>query len=124
MPVIKSADAVVHELAGNRFTAFAAPARGSAELCAWRVDIPAGTTGLPHTVGREEVLLVLGGTMSAEINGERFEVTEGDVIVVPAGASFGLDNVSDEQGSVWASTSVGFEAELADGTRLAPPWVQ
>jgi hypothetical protein len=40
LPVVRAADAVVHDLHGSRFTSYAAPARGSTELRAWRLDVP------------------------------------------------------------------------------------
>jgi hypothetical protein len=46
MSVMRPADAVVHELHGARFSSFAAPARGSQELCAWRLEVAPGTRGV------------------------------------------------------------------------------
>jgi hypothetical protein len=48
VPVIRAGDAVVHQMHGATFTSYAAPARGSRELCAWRVELPGGTEGVPH----------------------------------------------------------------------------
>ena len=69
MPVLYAADAVVHELHGSVFTSFAAPARGSRELCAWRLEVPPGTRGVPHAVSKEEVLLVLSGALHVTLDG-------------------------------------------------------
>ncbi len=124
MPVVRAAEAVIHELHGTRFTSFAAPATGSAELCAWRVDVPAGTTGLPHGVTREEVFLVTAGRLRITLDGQSSTVEVGDAVVVPAGSSLRLDNPGAETASAWVSTSVGLEAVLADGSRLTPPWVR
>jgi uncharacterized RmlC-like cupin family protein len=128
MPVIYAADAVAHEMHGSRFTSYAAPARGSAELCAWRLDVPAGSAGTPHVVSREEVVFVLGGTLYVTLgNGtEASGVTcrPGDAVVVPAGSSVRFDNSGDEPASAWVTTSVGLEAVLPDGSRLSPPWVR
>jgi hypothetical protein len=43
MPIIHSAESVVHEMHGTSFTSYASPERGSRELCAWRIEIPGGT---------------------------------------------------------------------------------
>src|SRR5580692_3733953 len=61
MPVVRAAQSVVHQMHGTSFTSYASPARGSRELCAWRIEIPGGTDGVPHHVSREEVLYVLAG---------------------------------------------------------------
>jgi hypothetical protein len=44
--------------------------------------------------------------------------------VVPAGGELTIDNPSAEPGSAWVTTSVGFEAVLADGSTVSPPWVR
>jgi quercetin dioxygenase-like cupin family protein len=122
MPVIRSADAVVHEMHGTRFTAYAAPARGSQELCAWRIDIPPGSAGVAHTITREEIVFVLSGAMEVTLDEAASTVPAGDAAVLPAGATVRVDNAGDEPVTAWVTTSVGLEAELADGSRIVPPW--
>ena len=122
MPVIRSADATVHELHGARFVAHANPGSGSKEICAWRAEIPAATTGLPHTVSREEVIHVLTGTLRFTVDGEAAELITGDTVIVPAGSRLGVDNLSGEPATMWTVTTVGLTATLADGSTIAPPW--
>jgi uncharacterized RmlC-like cupin family protein len=132
MPVVHAADAIQHDLHGSCFTSYAAPSRGAKELCAWRVDVPAGTPGLPHTVTKEEVLFVLNGTLHVSLS-DTLETIDtspaqisraGDAIVVPPGTTLRLANNGDEPASAWVTTSVGLEAVLPDGSRLAPPWTR
>src|SRR5882724_2453324 len=96
MPVIHAADAVVHELHGSVFTSFAAPARGSAELCAWRLEVPAGSAGVAHTVSREEILLVLSGALQVTVTNAE-----------PAGTPEGRPAVADPAGSRPAPARAG-----------------
>ena len=128
MPVIHAADAVAHDLHGSRFTSYAAPARGSAELCAWRLDVPPGREGTAHAVSREEILFVLGGTLLVTLgdgpDAPAAACRSGDAIVVPPGSSVRVDNPGDEPASAWVTTSVGMEAMLPDGSRLSPPWAR
>lgn len=125
MPVVHAADAVAHDMHGSRFTSYAAPARGSAELCAWRLDVPAGREGTAHAVSREEIVFVLGGRLLVTLGDEAgVACRAGDAIVVPAGSSVRIDNPGDEPASAWVTTSVGLEAVLPDGSRLSPPWVR
>jgi quercetin dioxygenase-like cupin family protein len=121
MPVIPAVEAVVHELHGTTFASYAAPSRGSTELCAWRVEVPAATEGVPHTVTREEVLCVTSGSARVTLGGEKREVGAGDVIVVPPGALFGL-GTGEEGVTAWVTTSIGLQATLPDGSTIAPPW--
>jgi mannose-6-phosphate isomerase-like protein (cupin superfamily) len=137
MPVVRAADAVEHELHGSVFTSYAAPASGSRELCAWRLEVPGRTTGVPHTVSKEEVLLVLSGRLSVTLGGTAAdgasaglaagapaEACAGDAIVVPASTVLKIDNPDDRPASAWVTTSVGLEAVLADGSSIRPPWVR
>jgi mannose-6-phosphate isomerase-like protein (cupin superfamily) len=123
VPVIHADQAAVHQMHGSNFTAYASPARGSRELCAWRIDIPGHTKGVPHHVSREEVLYVLSGTLRASLDGQPEDATPGDVIVVPAGAEFAADNPGDELATAWVTTSVGLHGVLRDGSWISPPWV-
>jgi mannose-6-phosphate isomerase-like protein (cupin superfamily) len=122
MPVIHAAEAVVHRMHGASFTSYAAPARGSQELCAWRVEIPGRTEGVAHHVSREEVLYVLSGTMRAVLGDQAAEATAGDVVLVPAGSKFRIDNPADGPATAWVTAGVGLTAVLPDGSRVAPPW--
>jgi quercetin dioxygenase-like cupin family protein len=124
VPVIHAAESVVHHLHGTSFTSYATPARGSRELCAWRIEIPGRTEGVPHLVSREEVLYVLSGTVRATVDGQSEDAAAGDVILVPAGSRFGVDNLADEPVTAWVTTSVGFAGVLPDGSWITPPWTR
>jgi quercetin dioxygenase-like cupin family protein len=124
MPIVHATDAAVHELHGSRFTSYAAPARGSQELCAWLLEVPAGSHGAAHTVTREEILFTLRGALRVMLDDQPGELAPGDMLLVPAGSSVRVDNTSSESASAWVTTSVGFEGVLADGSRISPPWVR
>ncbi|HEY6276294.1 MAG TPA: cupin domain-containing protein [Streptosporangiaceae bacterium] len=124
MPVIPASQAVVHQMHGASFTSYAAPASGSQELCAWRVDIPGRTQGVAHQVSREEVLYVLSGTMQVILNDRPAQATAGDAVLVPAGSKFRIDNRSDEPVTAWVTTNAGLTALMPDGSRLVPPWAR
>jgi len=122
MPVIHAGEAVVHHMHGASFTSYAAPARGSRELCAWRVEIPGHTEGVAHQVSREEVLYVLSGTMRAVLDDQPAEAAVGDVVLVPAGSKFRIDNLAAEPVTAWVTAGLGLAAVLPDGSWLTPPW--
>ncbi|MFD5817857.1 cupin domain-containing protein [Streptomyces sp. NPDC059618] len=122
MPVIRSSEAVVHEIHGARFVSYASPRSGSKELCAWRAEIPAGHRAPVHTVDREEVFLLLSGELLVTLDGRTERMTEGDTLIITPGVSFGVENPTRETALSWVTTSVGLRAELADGSVLTPPW--
>jgi mannose-6-phosphate isomerase-like protein (cupin superfamily) len=124
MPVIHADEAAVHAMHGTSFTAYASPERGSRELCAWRIEIPGNSKGVPHHVSREEVLYVLSGTIVASVDGRAEQAAAGDVILVPAGARFAVDNPAGGPATAWVTTTVGFRGVLPDGSWFAPPWTR
>jgi mannose-6-phosphate isomerase-like protein (cupin superfamily) len=124
MPVIRTADAVAYDLHGARFTSYAAPARGSEQLCAWHLEVAPGSGGAPHRVNREEVMRVLTGELVFTIDGHAETLRPDDVAVVPAGSTVNVANPSGEAATAWVTTSVGLEATMADGSAISPPWVR
>lgn len=122
MPVIRSTEATVFEVQGARFASYASSAAGSRELCAWRTEVPDAGAGMPHRVSREEVFLIIEGSVRLALDEETHALGVGDVAVVPAGTLLRLDNLGPGPAAMWVSTSCGLEAELADGTRMSPPW--
>lgn len=121
MPVIRSSAASEYEVHGATFSAYASPRTGSSELCAWSVTIPANSSGALHRPGKEEILLVLYGEVRVTLDGETITVLSGDVVIVPATCEFRIDGGASES-KLWVTTSAGFDATMADGSRFIPPW--
>ena len=117
-------EAVPHRMHGAVFHSYVAPAQGSRELCAWRLEVAAGNEGVPHRVSREEVFLGLDGEPTVTVDGVAETVGRGDVVFVPAGAEVCVDNRSVARAAMWVTTSVGLEATTAEGATIRPPWVQ
>ncbi|MFJ4335487.1 MULTISPECIES: cupin domain-containing protein [unclassified Streptomyces] len=122
MPVVRSSEGTTHEIHGTRFVSYASPRTGGKELCAWRGEIPAGTKAPAHTVSREEIFHLLTGELLITLDGRTERVTAGDTVIINAGAVFAVENPADRTATSWVTTSVGLTAELADGTRITPPW--
>ncbi|MDT9696189.1 cupin domain-containing protein [Streptomyces sp. P17] len=122
MPVIRSSDAVTHEIHGARFVSYASPRTGSKELCAWRGEVPPGTKAPAHTVNREEILHVLIGSLRVTLDGTTTDITAGDTLIINPGATLAVENPTDQTALTWVTTSIGLTADLADGTRITPPW--
>lgn len=121
MPLITSGDADVFETHGTRFTSYVRPSRGSAALCAWRADVPAGLTGAPHRPTREEVFCCIEGELELTLDGIPHTLRPGDVAYVPAGTEVRLDG-GPHGGAAWTASLAGLEAVMSDGSRLRPPW--
>ena len=121
MPVIRPTEAVSFETHGSRFQSYVSPSRGSQQLCAWQLTVPADLVGVAHRPTREEVLLVLDGELVVTLDGDHTTLHRGDVVLVPAGSEFRVDSGPDGA-SAWVTTTPGLEAVTADGTRISPPW--
>ncbi|MFD9464137.1 cupin domain-containing protein [Streptomyces sp. NPDC060027] len=122
MPVVRSSEAVVHEIHGGRFLSYAAPRSGSKELCAWRTEIPAGHRAPVHTVSHEEIFHLLSGELLVTLDGVTERIAAGDTVIITPGATVGIENPAQETAVSWVTTSIGLRAELADGSVLTPPW--
>ncbi|MCX4991971.1 MULTISPECIES: cupin domain-containing protein [unclassified Streptomyces] len=122
MPVVRSSEAVVHEIHGGRFLSYAAPRSGSKELCAWRTEIPAGHRAPVHTVSHEEIFHLLSGELLVTLDGVTERIAPGDTVIITPGATVGIENPAQETAVSWVTTSIGLRAELADGSVLTPPW--
>jgi quercetin dioxygenase-like cupin family protein len=123
MPVFHPHDATLFETHGSIFSSYAAPSRGSDQLCAWRLNVPAGLRGVSHRPNREEVLLILDGDLHVTLDGEMFDATPGVVVVVPANSELRVDG-GNSDAAAWVTTTPGLEAVTADGERIIPPWAR
>lgn len=124
MHVIRAATAPTFDLPGVTFTALAAPSRGSAELCAWRISVEPGLESPEaHTIDRDEVFLVVSGEIRLAPGGDTAHA--GDVVVVPAGEPIQLANPGVVPAEVHVAITAGFSAAMADGTVVGTPaWAQ
>lgn len=123
MPIFAGTDAVDYVTHGSTFAAYVNPSRGSTDLCAWRLSVPPGVTGIAHRPSREEVLLVLEGHLRITVDDETRDLVPGSVVHVPAGSLLRVDTGS-EGGSAWVTTTPGLTATTDDGTIITPPWAQ
>jgi len=123
MSVIRGADAPRFELPGVVFTALAAPSRGSADICTWKLTVaPGRDPDRPHTLDQDEIFMVLSGSVRATPGGETLGA--GDAVVVKAGNPIQLVNTGDEPAELHVAIRSGFTGTMADGTKITPPWAQ
>ncbi|TCC21687.1 cupin domain-containing protein [Kribbella speibonae] len=121
MHVIHQAAAPRFQLPGVEFAVFAAPSLGSAGLCAWRLTVDEGHVGdAPHTLDRDEIFIVLSGTVQLGPDGEK--LGPGDSAVVPAGELISLSNLGEGKAELIVAITAGFTGHMADGTTVQPPW--
>jgi len=122
MTVVRAAETPTFDLPGVRFAAYAAPSRGSSELCTWQITVEPGHEAAPHTLDRDETFLVLSGRLHVTSAGE--DLGPGDVAIVPAGEPISVLNPGPEEAVAYIAIAAGFTATTAEGDRLQPPWAQ
>jgi quercetin dioxygenase-like cupin family protein len=122
MPVIRADESPAFELPGVRFSGYAAPSRGSQELCTWQITVEPGHRAGVHTLDRDETFLVLSGRLRLTPDGE--ELGPGDVAIVCAGDEIALANPGPDEAVAYIAIAAGFTATTAEGDRLQPPWAQ
>ena len=122
MPVIRATESPTFDLPGVRFSAYAAPSRGSHQLCTWQITVAPGNDGAPHTLDHDETFFVLSGRLRFTPDGA--ELGPGDAAIVPAGEQIAVANPGPDEAVAYVAIAAGFTATTADGERLQPPWAQ
>jgi mannose-6-phosphate isomerase-like protein (cupin superfamily) len=122
MSVIRSNDAPVFEVPGFSIHALSAPSRGAAELCTWRLRVAPGADSGAHSLDREEVFVLLKGTLVARIDGVEHEVVENDALVVPAHTEFSIGNNRDVPCEAVVCVPAGLTGKMGGVSIGTPPW--
>jgi mannose-6-phosphate isomerase-like protein (cupin superfamily) len=78
--------------------------------------------GEPHTLDRDEVFMVLSGTVQVTPDGDKLGA--GDAAVVLAGEPIRLTNLGEGPAELYVAITAGFTGTMADGTTIQPPWAQ
>jgi mannose-6-phosphate isomerase-like protein (cupin superfamily) len=123
MSIIPAPRTATHDLGGARFTSLATPSRGSIETAVWQVEIEVDAPATPHSLTREEVMVVLDGTAAVRIGASQGFAQRGDTIVVPADTPFELSNGGSGVLRLLCCLPVGGQARL-DGATFTPPWAE
>jgi mannose-6-phosphate isomerase-like protein (cupin superfamily) len=123
MTLISAADAAVFDIPDTHVVAYAAPSRGSTQLCLWRIDIAPGSTSPLHHMDCEEIFLCVDGSAVVAIDGEERRVGPGDCLVLPAGADFSFQVDEAAPFKAVACIPAGGKATMTEsGDTIVPPW--
>jgi mannose-6-phosphate isomerase-like protein (cupin superfamily) len=121
MPLIRSQDAPSFTVGSLTVTGLASPSRHSQETCVWRVHVEPDSSGVEHSVDREEIFLALAGSADFVVDGVVTTVHGGDAFVVPAHTPFALV-VRDAAFDAVCVLPVGGQASFVGGEPFVPPW--
>jgi quercetin dioxygenase-like cupin family protein len=121
MAVITREQTQTFELPGTHVTGLASPSRGASETSAWRLRLEPGASSPAHSLDREEIFVVLSGTVRAAYDAHAEEASAGEALIVAPGEEVTLSTVGAEPFEAVALLPVGGTAPL-DGERMVPPW--
>jgi quercetin dioxygenase-like cupin family protein len=114
------------DLAGPHITVrgYAAPSRGSAETCMWRLTLAPGVPPWIGKVDREEIFFVLSGSAFVSLDGTAHKLAAEDVLIVPPHVTFGIGNPHDEPLEMVAALPVGGRGYVDGEEPFVPPWTR
>jgi quercetin dioxygenase-like cupin family protein len=123
MSILRAPARPTHELPHARFRSLATPSKGSRETSVWRVELTSDSPGARHSLTREEIFVVLSGTVQVILDGESADAHPGDAIVIPKDTEFAISCVGGHA-DVLCILPVGGQARFPNGPLFTPPWAQ
>jgi quercetin dioxygenase-like cupin family protein len=122
MPVITAADAPVFEAGGATIVGLASPSRGSVETAAWRVRLEPAQPTPPHALSREEIFVVLVGSLTARYADHEETADAGGALIIPPRQQFTLLAAGDVAEAVCMMPTGG--QAITDAGVFTPQWAQ
>ena len=107
---------------GNSGSGLATPSRGAAEVSIIRQRQQPGGANPAHTHDREEVMVLLVGTVTVNVAGEPHTLGPGDTVIVPPETSHQVQNVGAEAAERLLVAPAGVRFFHATGEEGSPPW--
>lgn len=107
---------------GNASAAVATASRGATEVSVIRQRQQPGGFNPSHTHNREEVLVLLDGTLDVTWNGETQTLRAGDAIVIPANTAHQLRNAGSGVAEWLLVAPAGYRFYRESGEDATPAW--
>ncbi len=125
MTHLKLADARSIETPAATMRTYTSPtADVPASLAVWRTEMAAGTSGPTHVIDLDHVVVVIEGTLLAEVDGARLAVGVGDAVKLPAGATRRLASGPAAPVVTLTAAEPGSTARLEGGEPVPVPWAR
>jgi quercetin dioxygenase-like cupin family protein len=122
--VIRAAQTRRTETPNATMTTQASPTLGaSSGLSLWRVEMATGARGPRHVFDSEQLLTVLEGEISVDVDGELTDLTAGDTVVLPAGVERQIAATATTRLQVCGHGNAVVRVPGEDAPRGTPPWI-
>lgn len=109
---------------GNFAGGLATSSRGAEEMSVIRQRQAPGASNPPHSHDREEVTVVLSGSVRITAEGEEAELSAGDALIVPAHTVHQVQTVGNAEAEWLLAAPSGVRFLFADGREASPPWAR
>ena len=107
---------------GNFGSGLATPSRGAAEVSIIRQRQRSGGTNPAHTHDREEVMVLLAGSVTVTVAGKHHVLDPGDAVIVPPRTTHQVENAGAEPSEWILVAPAGVRFFQATGEEGFPPW--
>lgn len=123
MTVVHGDDVRFIETPGGNFgSGLATPSRGAREVSVIRQRQQAGGANPEHTHDREEVMVVLAGSITVTAGGQTHGLGPGDAVIVPPRTSHRVENAGGEPAEWLLVAPAGVRFFHSSGEEGSPPW--
>ena len=107
---------------GNLGSGLATPSRGAEEVSIIRQRQRPGGANPEHTHDREEVMVLLAGTVTVTVAGEPHPLGPGDAVIVPPGTPHQVRNSGADAAEWLLVAPAGVRFFHPTGEEGIPPW--
>ena len=92
------------------------------DVAVWRTDLPAGSVGPWHTIDGDQLVVVVSGALSVQLDGADSEVAAGDAVLLPGGCPRVLAAAGGEPATTLTVGHPNAHATVGDGEPVPVPW--
>lgn len=107
---------------GNHSGAVATNSKGATEVHVVRQVEESGGKNPPHKHNKEEIMVLLKGTITVTVDGAVDVMSTGDTLIVPAGTVHQIENSGDTDAEWLIISAAGRSFEAATGQTMVPEW--
>jgi quercetin dioxygenase-like cupin family protein len=120
--VVRGGDREITELDGDLVRGLAVERTGAQELEVWDCTLQPSSHTVVHKHDAEQVIVVIDGVVTVEIDGERRDVECGDAVVIPPHTFHQLHSGPKSNRHLGICGRVGTRTILEDGEEVTPTW--